>query len=64
VRRADNPTTLVSRLSRNPGALTSRTPQGHVGLFRSYFTFTFIIIIIIIIIITVFVNENLSELYG
>jgi hypothetical protein len=27
-------------LSRNPGALTSRTPQGHVGLFRCYFTFT------------------------
>jgi hypothetical protein len=38
VRRADNPTTLVCRLSRNPGALTSRTPQGHVGLFRGYFT--------------------------
>jgi hypothetical protein len=26
-------------LSRNPGALTSRTPQGHVGLFRGSFTF-------------------------
>jgi hypothetical protein len=26
------------RLSRNPGALTSGTPQGHVGLFQSYFT--------------------------
>jgi hypothetical protein len=25
-------------LSRNPGALTSRTPQGHVGLCRGYFT--------------------------
>jgi hypothetical protein len=36
VRRADNLTTLVCRLSRNPGALTSRTPQGHVGLFRGY----------------------------
>jgi hypothetical protein len=23
------------------GALTYRTPQGHVGLFRCYFTFTF-----------------------
>jgi hypothetical protein len=30
----DNPTTLMCRLSRNPGALNSRTPQGHVGLFR------------------------------
>jgi hypothetical protein len=30
---------LMCRLSRNPGALTSRTPQGHVGLFRGYFTF-------------------------
>jgi hypothetical protein len=39
VRRADNPTTLMCRLSRNPGALTSWTPQGHVGLFRGYFTF-------------------------
>jgi hypothetical protein len=29
----------MCRLSRNPGALTSRTPQGHVGLFRGYFTF-------------------------
>jgi hypothetical protein len=27
----------MCRLSRNPGALTSRTPQGHVGLFRGYF---------------------------
>jgi hypothetical protein len=27
----------MRRLSRNPGALTSRTPQGHVGLFRGYF---------------------------
>jgi hypothetical protein len=26
-------------LSRNPGALTSRTRQGHAGLFRGYFTF-------------------------
>jgi hypothetical protein len=39
VRRADNLTTLMCRLSRNPGVLTSRTPQGHVGLFRGYFTF-------------------------
>jgi hypothetical protein len=39
VPRADNPSTLVCRLSRNSGALTSRTPQGHVGLFRGYFTF-------------------------
>jgi hypothetical protein len=39
VRRADNLTTLMCRLSRNPGALTSRTPQGHAGLFRGYFTF-------------------------
>jgi hypothetical protein len=39
VRRADNLTTLACRLSRNLGALTSRTPQGHVGLFRGYFTF-------------------------
>jgi hypothetical protein len=39
VRRADNLTTLMRRLFRNPGALTSRTPQGHVGLFRGYFTF-------------------------
>jgi hypothetical protein len=31
----------MCRLSRNPGALTSRTTQGHVGLFRGYFTFTF-----------------------
>jgi hypothetical protein len=30
----------MCRLSRNPGALTSRTPQGHVGQFRGYFTFT------------------------
>jgi hypothetical protein len=37
VRKADNLTTLMCRLSRNPGALTSRTPQGHVGLFRGYF---------------------------
>jgi hypothetical protein len=29
----------MCRLSRNPGALTSRIPQGHVGLFRSYFNF-------------------------
>jgi hypothetical protein len=41
VRRADKLTTLMCRLSRNPGALTSRTPQGHVGLFRGYFNFTF-----------------------
>jgi hypothetical protein len=39
VHRADNLTTLMCRLSINPGALTSRTPQGHVGLFRGYFTF-------------------------
>jgi hypothetical protein len=26
-------------LSRNPGALASWTPQGHIGLFRGYFTF-------------------------
>jgi hypothetical protein len=25
-------------MSRNPGALTSPTPQGHVRLFRGYFT--------------------------
>jgi hypothetical protein len=30
-------TTLMCRLSINPGALTFRTPQGHVGLFRGYF---------------------------
>jgi hypothetical protein len=35
--RADNLTTLMCRFSRNPGALTSRTPQDHVGLFRGYF---------------------------
>jgi hypothetical protein len=29
----------MCRLSRNPGALNSRTPQGHVGLFWGYFTF-------------------------
>jgi hypothetical protein len=29
----------MCRLSRNPGALTSRTPQGHVGLLRGYLTF-------------------------
>jgi hypothetical protein len=29
----------MCRLSRNPGALTSRTPQGHVDLFRGFFTF-------------------------
>jgi hypothetical protein len=28
--------TLMCRLSRNPGALTSRTPQDHLGLFRGY----------------------------
>jgi hypothetical protein len=28
----------MCRFSRNPGSLTSRTPQGHVGLFRGYFT--------------------------
>jgi hypothetical protein len=28
---------LMCPLSRNPGALTSRTPQGHVGLFGGYF---------------------------
>jgi hypothetical protein len=39
VRRADNLTTLMCPLSRNPGALTSLTPQGHVGLFWGYFTF-------------------------
>jgi hypothetical protein len=33
VRRADKLTTLVCQLSRDPGALNSRTPQGHVGLF-------------------------------
>jgi hypothetical protein len=38
VRRADNLTTLVCRLSRNLGALTSWSPQGHVGLFWGYFT--------------------------
>jgi hypothetical protein len=31
----------MCRLSRNLGALTSRAPQGHVGLSRGYFTFTF-----------------------
>jgi hypothetical protein len=36
---ADNLNTLMCRLSRNPGALTSRTRQGHVGLLRGYFTF-------------------------
>jgi hypothetical protein len=29
------------RLSRNPGALNSRTPQGHVGLFRGYYNLLF-----------------------
>jgi hypothetical protein len=43
VRRADNPISLMCRLSRNTGALTFRTPQGHVGLFRGYFTFTLLI---------------------
>jgi hypothetical protein len=38
---ADNLTTLMCRLSRNPGSLTSQTPQGHVGLFRGYFTLIF-----------------------
>jgi hypothetical protein len=38
--RADNLTTLMCRLSRNPEALTSRAPQCHVRLFRGYFTFT------------------------
>jgi hypothetical protein len=42
VHRADNLTTLMCRLSRNPGALTSWTPQGVVGLFRGYFTFFFL----------------------
>jgi hypothetical protein len=37
---ADNLTTLMCRLSRNPVALTPRTPEGHLGLFRGYFTFT------------------------
>jgi hypothetical protein len=37
--RADNLTTLMCRLSRNPVALNSRTPQGHVGLFRGYLPF-------------------------
>jgi hypothetical protein len=39
VSKAENLTTLMCRLSRNLGALSSRTPQGHVGLFRGYFTF-------------------------
>jgi hypothetical protein len=39
VRKAEKLTNLMCRLSRNPGALTSCTPQGHVGLFRGYFTF-------------------------
>jgi hypothetical protein len=38
VRRADNLTALMCRLSRNPGALTSRNPQGHIVLFWGYFT--------------------------
>jgi hypothetical protein len=38
VRRVDNLTTFMCRLSRNPGALTSWTPQGHVGLFWVCFT--------------------------
>jgi hypothetical protein len=46
VRRADNPTTLVCRLSGNPGALTSRISQGHVGLFRGYITFHLTILIL------------------
>jgi hypothetical protein len=33
-------TALLCRLSRNPGALTFRTPQGHVGLFRGYLNFS------------------------
>jgi hypothetical protein len=40
VHRAHNLTSLMCRLSRNLGALTSWTPQGHVGLFQSYFTFS------------------------
>jgi hypothetical protein len=40
LRRAENLTTLMCRLSRNPGALTFRNPHGHVSLFRGYFTFT------------------------
>jgi hypothetical protein len=57
MRRADNPTTLVCRLSRNPGALTFRNPQEHVGLLRGCFTFllNFDIIIIIVIIIIIIV---------
>jgi hypothetical protein len=39
--RSDTLTTLMCRLSRNPGALTSPTPQGHVGLFRWLLYFTF-----------------------
>jgi hypothetical protein len=71
VRKADYPTTLVCRLSRNPGALTSRTPQGHVGLFRGYFyltttttttTTTTIIIIIIITVAAAVVVELVLEL--
>jgi hypothetical protein len=48
VRRADNLTTFVCRFSRNPGALTSWTAQGHVGLFRVYFTYIYIYIYIYI----------------
>jgi hypothetical protein len=55
VRRADNLTTLMCRLSRNPGALTSRIPQGHVGLFWVYLPYLYFIIIIIVIIIIIII---------
>jgi hypothetical protein len=32
------------RLSRNPGPLTSQTPQGHIDLFRGYFTFYVLVV--------------------
>jgi hypothetical protein len=69
VRRADNLTTLMCRLPRNPGALTSRTPQGHVGLFRGYFTFIFYIFIVLYVRIirmdkTVVPKHNVHQNFG
>jgi hypothetical protein len=48
VRKDDDLTTVMCRVSRNSGALTYQKPQRPLGLWWDYFTFTFLTYVIVI----------------
>jgi hypothetical protein len=51
----------MCRLSRNPGALSSWTPQGYVGLFRGYFTYAYSSFAVKEWILCLHLNASLSD---